>query len=113
MKLNVIEPLKELDGTEIVIPERVCEACGTVLGGVPLNLRLVFNRVLGMRFRDEESISGEETIKRYDLALRIQKNDEVELDTQEAALLQKLIVKPGTSFSTYIVAQAWKMLDGE
>ena len=58
----------------------------------------------------EEKLSGEDKIKRWDLAVRIYNtSSEISLSSEEISLLKKLI---SNIFGTIITAQSWKMLEG-
>ncbi len=63
-------------------------------------------------YEDERNITGEEKLKRYDLALTIyalKDNALLDLPVETIAILKDLINK---SYSTIVVGQAWRMLEG-
>jgi len=77
----------------------------------PATVRGVAIEALFATFKDEENLSGEEKLKRWELASKIKINpDPVELKVEEIALLKKLI---GKAYGALIVGQAWKVLEGE
>ena len=63
-------------------------------------------------YNDEQNLSGEDKLKRFELALKIKNTNEVviELNTEEIVLIKKLV---GRAFGTIIVGQTWKVLEGE
>lgn len=63
------------------------------------------------QFEDEKNLSGEEKIKRYNLAEKIysaKDKDEVDLKAEEITLLKKLIAK---AYGALIVGRCWELLD--
>jgi len=77
----------------------------------PATVRGVAIEALFATFKDEENLSGEEKLKRWELASKIKASpDPVELAVEEVALLKKLI---GKAYGALIVGQAWKVLEGE
>lgn len=57
---------------------------------------------------EEEKIDGTEKVKRYLLAMKIQKANELELKSEEIAKLKKLI---GSVYGVLVVGQAYEMLE--
>ena len=57
----------------------------------------------------EEGIDGEEKLNRYDLAMRVKKDDNVEINEKEVKTLKEII---GNMFPTIIVGQIFPALDG-
>lgn len=74
----------------------------------PVELKVIAMNAL-MAVNPDEKIDGAEKVKRYDLALRIAR-DEEEFAVEDTALVKKLI---GDGFGPLIVGQAYKMLEGE
>ena len=79
------------------------------IGGKPATLRFIAVKALSMVYQDEQSLSGEEKFKRYDLAMKI-KADPVDLEVEEISLIKKLI---GKAYGPVIVWQAWNILEGK
>ena len=78
--------------------------------GEPATVRGVAIEALFAQFKDEENLSGEEKLKRWELASKIKADpDPVDLTVEEVALLKKLI---GKAYGAIIVGQAWKVLEG-
>ena len=78
--------------------------------GDPSTVRGVAIEALLAIYKDEENLSGEEKMKRWELASKIKADpDPVELAVEEVALLKKLI---GKAYGAMIVGQAWKVLEG-
>ena len=64
-------------------------------------------------YEDERNLSGEDKIKRYDLALAIyalKDGSPLELPVETVVLLKSLINK---SYGVVVVGQAWHVLEGE
>jgi hypothetical protein len=97
MKINVTQTLTDLNGEDIM----------TEKGDLTLRSVLV-NSLMGNY--KEENISGEEKLNRFILAEKIQKNDEIELKSEEISKIKKLIAK---AFTTLIVGKTYKILENE
>ena len=62
-------------------------------------------------FQDESGLTGDEKLKRWELAMKVKNAVEpAEFTVEEVGLMKKLI---GKAFSAIIVGQAWKMLEGK
>jgi len=100
MVVNLGKGLFTLDGE--IIPDMKNE---------PATVRGVAIEALFATFKGEENLSGEEKMKRWELASKIKaESDPVEMTVEEVALLKKLI---GKAYGALIVGQAWKVLEGE
>ena len=81
-----------------------------------LNLRAVAVNALLAPFPDEQSLSGEDKLKRYLLAQKVYASIyasmelHTELTVEEVALIKKLI---GKMYTNLIAGQAWQMLEDE
>lgn len=61
-------------------------------------------------FEDERNLSGEDKVKRFKLACRIQGADlPVEMTPEEAALIKKLVAK---LYGPLVTGQVWELIDG-
>jgi hypothetical protein len=88
----------------------------TTLEGVEMNdenekkitLRLIACNALQATFDDERNLSGEEKIKRFNLALKITKTDFPDLSAEEIAEIKKLIAK---GYPPLIVGRCYEILD--
>lgn len=101
MKLDFSQILRDLDGKELVEkPE-----------SRPIILRVLAVNALMATFEDERNLSGEEKVKRYDIAFLVHnsKDEPVEMSIEDVALIKRLI---GRSYGPLLVGQAWKMLEG-
>lgn len=96
MKLNVTIKLYGLDGTT-----ELKDA-----DGGPLFLRTILTNALAL---PDSSLSGKTQIERFNRAREVFAADEIEIDTQEAALLQELVRRMGRPF---ITAQVWELIEG-
>ena len=99
MKINVNQELKTFGNETLKDGEgnvfTLKGICATVLLGQPQN----------------EKATGEEKMKRYDLAKKIWTAEgEVDLKAEDISLLKKLV---GESYLPLIVGQVWAMLEGE
>ena len=99
MLINVTNVLVQFDGTPIknVVNNEaqdatIREACVNAL------------------MSPNEKDSGAKKVEKYDLALRIYKNDEVELSVEEAATIKECV---GKLFAPIVVGQLFKVLDGK
>lgn len=73
-----------------------------------LTLGVLIVRALMGVFPDEASLSGEEKVRRYKLAMKIHEAETVELSLSDVELIKKLI---GKMFTTALVYPLWKLLD--
>lgn len=102
MRVNVNHPMVDLEGNPI--PEKQ-DGTGTFM------LKKVLIDALLQPFKDEENLSGEEKLKRFEMALKIKGvNDIIDFSSEDITLMKKLI---GKMYTTLIVGQAWKILEGE
>lgn len=83
----------------------------------PSTLGLVAKNALLATYQDEPTLSGDDKVKRYGLALKIQDatgdkaglfHGQLDLKAGEIELLKKLIAK---SYNPLVAGQAWKILD--
>lgn len=67
---------------------------------------IAFDALLSIMEGDRSS--GEEKFRRYELAMKIKNEKDVDLPIEDVALIKKLI---GSMYSPLVVGQAWKVLD--
>ena len=96
MKLDVETILIGLDGKELKDGTTLC-----TFKTVALNALLA-------SFPDEQNLSGEDKFKRYQLAMKINANSEVELSVEEAALIKQLV---GKGFAPLVVGRMFEMIE--
>lgn len=109
MKIDVTQQLMELDNTPMVTGRQMCPTCGQVIGkSEPMTVRLAAVRALTVQFRDEQSLQGEERVRRFHLALKITDEDEPNLMVEEIALIKKLTGKLG---GNVVAGRMWELLD--
>jgi hypothetical protein len=78
-------------------------------GKPPLTLGKVAMRALTASFEDERALTGEEKLKRGDLALRAYKSERsMQMTAEEVALVKRLIAK---GYGPLIVVRTWPLLD--
>lgn len=100
MQFNLGQAFVDIEGKTIVDEQ-----------GVPFTIGSAAINSLLASFDDEKNLSGEDKLKRWELAMSI-KNGSIpmEITVEDASLLKKLIAK---AYSTMVVGQAWKMLEGK
>ncbi len=101
MKVNFHRVLKSVEG-ESLEDEK---AQGVTLGKVAIT-------ALVNAYEDERSLSGEDKLKRWDLATAIyaiKDGELLDLPTEVIVLLKTLINK---FYGVLVVGQAWRMLEG-
>ena len=80
-----------------------------LVDGPPLTLRVVCQNALVAMYQDEQQLSGEDKLKRWELAVKIKKSPEpCELSTEDVVLVKKLI---GKMYIPAISGQAWQLLE--
>lgn len=103
MKRNLNVVLKTLDGQPLK------EDHNGAVRDVQLS-RLAVNALL-VNYPDEQSLSGEDKVKRFKLAKQINDADgDVEVTAEQVALLKSLIAK---GYTPLVVGQAYEILEGE
>jgi hypothetical protein len=99
MKVDFSQQIKGLDGVALKGED-----------GKELTLATVCTNAVLANFQDEANLSGEEKVKRYDLALAIYSSTEpLDLKSEDVALIKKLVAK---MFGALVVGQAFRMLEG-
>ena len=99
MQVLLGKVLMDLDGAELLGEDKQ-----------PFTLRSACVAALLAQFEDEKNLSGEEKLKRWELAVTIKNSsDPAELKAEEIALIKKLI---GKAYAAIIVGQTWKFLEG-
>jgi len=133
MKMNVDQPIFDLDGNTIPVPHTMRQAVaavremlddparleeakasldGMIQATTPLTFRKVAMDALMATLPGEERQpqDGQTKFKMWNLALKINKGGEVEIDTgDEVALLKERI---GKGFGPLVVGPAYLMLNG-
>jgi len=95
MKINFNQTIKNIKG-EVV---------------KDLTLKSVSIEALLATFEDERSLSGEEKVKRFVLATRIESNsNDMDFKVEDVAKIKQLI---GKGYGPLVVGQAWEMLEGK
>jgi hypothetical protein len=113
MKVNMGAEIVDLDGKTIL--EQVPTGQKNLMGqpimedGGPLTLATVSRNALVAVFQDETTITGEEKVKRWALAMRIKKGAEADLSVEEIVLIKKLI---GKAYGAVVCGPAWAALEG-
>ena len=97
MKLDVTRELVNLDDKPILRGEE------------PLTLRDVLCNAL-LSTQPNKPVEGKTQVERYEMALRINKGDEVDLTLKEAATLQEQVA---LFYTPIITGQVWHILEGD
>lgn len=80
-----------------------------MIDGPEVTLKSVAIAALTAIFDDERNLSGEEKVKRWELAMKVKNGgDLVELRTDEIVMIKKLI---GKAFGPVVCGQAWQILE--
>jgi hypothetical protein len=97
MEINVSQCFVDFEGKELMEQEK------------PFTLKAAVVQALLTPFEDEKSLDGVKKFERGELASKIYNADGVvNLKAEEVTLAKELVAK---LFSTFVVWQAWKMLD--
>jgi hypothetical protein len=118
MRINVARELSNVDGTPRLIIGDACPMCRQPIAGQPrtATLRYLCVEALSATYPDEvdqrgrTALTGEDKVRRWNLALQIQQHDEPDLSVDDLALLKRLIAK---QYGPVEVGQAWVWLDPE
>jgi hypothetical protein len=107
MKIDFAQELKQLDGQIL----KAVPGPDNKGGQEAVTLKTVCTNALMATYEDERNLSGEEKLKRFDLASAIYAATEpLELVSEMVVLIKKLLAK---AYGPLIVGQAWKMLEGQ
>ena len=113
MQVKMNQAMVDMDGKEI--KEMISTGQKNVLGndimteGASLTLAKITINALVAQYEDERNLSGEEKVKRWQLAMLVRGNqEEVNLIVEDVALIKKLIAK---AYGPLIVGQSWGMLE--
>jgi len=103
MKIDLNQELKKIDGTPLMQQE---ESSGSV---VTLNKVITLKSIcINALFGNEKDLSGDDKMKRYLLAIKIEKGSIVDFSTEEIVLLKKLI---NQFFPTIVAPQCCLLLE--
>ena len=103
MLIDFNQPLLALDGKEIKT-ERGGEVTPCTLGHICVD-------ALMAQSKEADSLSGEDKVRRYDLALVIYAAQKpLDCRVEDLSLLKQLI---GALYSPLVVGQAWRMIDSK
>lgn len=100
MKVDVTVPILQLDGTPVRFIRVACPMCGNETEGEDSTLRLMITTALSLDHPHEtdartgaSTVSGDEKVRRFSLAMRVYENDEVELNEKDIVLIKEIIGK--------------------
>lgn len=100
-KIDFSQALKALNGEDM----KMMNPDGSV-GGV-LKLSEVCSNALLSGYEDEKNLSAEEKVKRFKLAHKVFEAGEIELASEEATLIRKVVNK---KYPTMIVGQVYEVI---
>lgn len=103
MQKNFSVPFTDLDGGEVFEKDKNGDDKKVMIS------TLVVNALLGT-YQDEQSVSGEDKLKRFCLAERINEGGLREYTTEELALIKNLSAK---AFSTLATARIWNVCESD
>jgi hypothetical protein len=96
MEILFNQAIVDLDGKELLDNQQI------------VNLRKVAINALIAPTKESRELSGEEKLRRWELALRVKDApDPVVLSPEETTLIRKCIA---SAYATLVSGQAWKML---
>jgi hypothetical protein len=99
MQINVNDVLTQLDGTPLKDMVNG-EAKDATVGMAIINALLA----------PAEGDNGVKKVQKYELAMRVYKNDSVDITVEEATLIKECV---GRAFAPIIVGQLFALLDGK
>ncbi len=102
MKIDMTKTIKNLIGVDLENPE------SKLPKKEPLTMRIVCTNSLLTQTQDDRNIDGNEKAKRFELAMRIYTEKEVDLDIDELKMIKDLI---GKTYGPLVVGQAYRILD--
>lgn len=100
MKVNFSIEIEDLDG--IPIPKSDTDKTNATVGSCCVNALMIV-------FKDEQNLSGEEKVKRLNLAQKIHGKPEAEVTAEEIVLIKKLV---GKAYGPLIVGRVYEVLEG-
>ena len=110
MRIDVTQQLRQLNGEPLANTTEACRLCGRSQEETPVILRDILCNALMTSRRDQKAVDGKKQVEQYELALRIQREDEVELSTQDAGKLQNLVAE---IYAPLVTGQVWLILEGD
>ena len=102
MKIDMTKPIKNLIGVNLENPN--CK----LPKKDPLTMKIVCTNSLLTPAQEDKNIDGNEKAKRFELAMRIYTEDEIDLSIDELKLLKDLI---GKLYTPLVVGRAYQILD--
>ena len=103
MNIDVTATIKDFEGTVLLVPNPK---------GNPKNatIRWACVEALMAMYQDEQTLAGEEKLKRYLLAQKIQKQKTPDLKAEEISLIKTLV---GKNFTPAVVGPVYMVLEGK
>ncbi len=102
MKIDMTKPIKNLIGVNLENPESKLKK------KEPFTMRIVCTNSLLTPTQDDKNIDGNEKARRFELAMRVYTEDEIDLNVDELKLIKDLI---GRLYSPLVVGRAYQILD--
>lgn len=106
MKISLNQKMKDIEGEVI----KVNKQKGKEVVEIDLKLAKVLITALTSNFEDEKNLEGEEKVKRFIIAQKIQRKKDgvVDLSVEDVAMIKKLV---GKTWGTIVVGQVWEILE--
>ena len=106
MKINLNQKLKTFDGETLKTSKQI----GKKIEEVPFTISEAIINSLTANFEDEKDLTGEEKVKRFIIAQKVQRNKDktIDLSVEDVSMVKKLV---GKAFGVLIVGQVWEILE--
>ncbi len=102
MKIDMTKTIKNLIGVDLENPE------SKLPKKEPLTMKIVCTNSLLTQTQDDQNINGNEKAKRFELAMRVYTEKEIDLDIDELKMIKDLI---GKIYGPLVVGRAYQILD--
>lgn len=103
MKIDVTKEIKDFEGNVLQVPTLNNQTKAATIRWACVNA------LMGI-YQDEQNIAGEEKLKRYLLAQKVQKQKTPELASEEITLIKQLV---GKNFGPPVVGPVFQVLEGK
>lgn len=114
MKLDTTKILKGFDGKDIKVLEKIenedesGDATPFTEVRTPATVRFCCKAALLNELKCDQNASLEKKLERYNLAMKIHNQDEIELSSEQVSMLKKRL---GLSFGVVVVGRCCEILD--
>jgi len=108
MRIDFDRALTTLDGEALKYAVEACSACGRPREERSRTLRNACVDGLMATSPQDQAITGEEKVRRYQLAVRIHEGGVVEVSPEDVVLVRERVA---LLFGSIVVGQVWPMLE--